>query len=299
MATTILIYGPSGSGKTTQIGRLVEEVYIKTGKTSRIYTSDFGGTDTLAPYQELGFLDIIEIGSTDPWIFLNRAVEGYVRDAQGKWTLDKNKNEQMGVVGFESAHGIAQLLKLDMEQKAAKGISVGGDTNTSFDVGEGDDKLKIGTTKGFQKFAIPQTEVLKGIYKSFRLPAEYIIWTAGISKDEDDVTISKIVGPDVIGKALTGVLPKDFNYTFRIGIIPASASKPEEHVLYLGAHTDPQSGGAVALGNIRRPLDAPEIKDTAIKPADIVKALKLVREEAKEQAKNAIKKRIEAAQKAK
>ena len=51
------------------------------------------------------------------------------------------------------------------------------------------------------------------------------------------------------------------------------------------------------MGNIRRPLDAPEIKDLTIKPANIVKALKLIKEDSKKAAVEAIKKRIAAQKK--
>lgn len=297
-ATTILVYGPSGSGKTPQIGLLAEDVFVKTGKKTRVYTADFGGTDTIDPYIDLGIIEPIELGTSDVWIFLNKAVRGHVRDDKGKWVLDEKRNASIGAYAFESAHGIASLLKLDMERKAATGVAVGGDTNTSFDITGDGEKLKVGTTKGYQKYQIPQGQVLEGMYESFKLPAEYVLWTAGINKDEDDVQVAaKVVGPDVIGRALTGVLQKDFNYTFRIGVTAAKDGKPSEHTLYLGSHVDPGLGNATASGNIRRPLDAPALKQLVVKPANIVTALRLVKEEAKEAAKAAIKSRIEKAQK--
>ena len=297
-ATTILLYGPTGSGKTPQLGLLAEDVFVKTGKKTRVCTADFGGTDTIAPYIDLGIIELVEIGTSDPWIFMNKVVRGYTRDANGKWILDPKANEQIGAYGFESAHGLAQLLKLDMERKAASGVAIGGDTNTSFEVKGDGETLKIGTTKGFQKYAIPQGQVVEAMYESFKLPVQYVVWTAGISKDEDDILIStKVVGPDVIGKALTTVLPKDFSYCFRIGVTPSKDGKAEEHVMYLGTHTDPQLGSATALGNIRRPLDAPTLKDVTVKPANLVKALDIVRQEAKKAATDAIKKRIDLASK--
>lgn len=297
-ATTILIYGPSGSGKTPQIGLLAEDVFIKTGLKTRVYSADFGGTDPIDPYIDLGMIELEEIGTTTPWIFLNKAVRGHIRGTDGKWILDAKRNAGIGCYAFESAHGIAQLLKMDMEQKAASGVSVGGDTNTSFEIQGDGEKLKIGTTKGYQKYQIPQGQVLEAMYESFKLPAQYVVWTAGINKDEDDVMIaSKIVGPDVIGRALTGVLQKDFNYTFRVGVTPAKDGKPAEHTLFLGAHVDPTTGNATAVGNIRRPIDAPPLKEMVVKPANVVKALSLVKEQAKEAAKKAIQARVAAARK--
>lgn len=296
-ASTILLYGPTGSGKSTQLGILAEEVYTTTGKKTRVCSADFGGVDTISPYMDLGIIELVELGSSDIWIFLNKVVRGYIKTPDGKWVKDEKRNAEVGAIAFESAHGIAQLLKMDMERKAGTGTAIGGDSNTSFDIAGDGEKIKIGTTKGYQKFAIPQAQILEAIYESFKLPVQYVVWTAGISKDDDDVTTSKVVGPDVIGKALTGILPKDFNYTFRIGVVPSQGGKAEKHILYLGTHVEAQAANATALGNIRRPLDAPDMTSQTVEPANIVTALKLVRDDARKSAAEKIRKRIEAAKK--
>ena len=291
-ATTILLYGRTGSGKTSQIGVLAEHVKATTGLDTRVYRADAGGDDTIAPHQELGFVHVIPYLGGDPWIWLNRAVNGYIRDAAGKWILDKEANAKVGFYAFESAHSIAKLLKSDMEHKAANGVNIGGDTNTTFSTQGDGETLKIGTTKGFMKYSIPQTRVNEEMLVSQRLPAKYVLWTAGVSKDDDEVTSLKIIGPDILGKALTATLPMDFNYTIRIDAVPQPGGKPAKHVMYLGVHQDVNSGNAMALGNIRRPLDAPEMTKYTIEPADIVQALKLVRDDAKEAAKKRIAERL-------
>lgn len=291
-ATTILLYGRTGSGKSTQIGVMVEYVWKTLKKKSRLYTADRGGTDVLVPYINLGLLEVIEIKETDPWIFVNRASKGYTRDAGGKWVLNKEANAAFGMMAFESAHSIAKLMKLDIERKAALGINIGGDTNTSFDVAGDGEKMKIGTTKGYQKFSIPQSKVHEEMMESQRLPVDYILWTAGVSKEDDDVSVAKIVGPDVLGKALTAVLPMDFHYTFRLDTLPANGGSAERHLLYLGTHTDSGAGNASALGNIRRPLDAPKLDKFIIEPADIGLALIKVREEAAKAATETVRKRL-------
>lgn len=296
--TTILLYGRTGSGKTTQIGVLAEEVFITTGKKTRLYTADLGGTDTIAPHINLGFIEVVALGASDPWIFTNRAVRGYVKDTAGRWVLDVKRNAEVGFYAFESAHGLAKLMKLDMERKAALGISIGGDVNSSFETQGDGEKLKIGSTKGFQKFAIPQTRIQEEMMESQKLQAEYVLWSAGADKDDDDVSTVKIVGPSVIGKALTTTLPQDFSYCFRIDVLPAQGGKPARHLLYLGTHTDAGAGNATALGNIRRPIDAPELKELIIEPANLAKALRTVRHDSVKAATDVIKGRIDAARKA-
>jgi GTPase SAR1 family protein len=295
LATTILLYGRTGSGKTTQIGRLAEKVYqdSKGTKVTRLYSADSGGFDTIQPYIDLGVIELVERGTTDPWIWLEKSVNGCVRDGQ-KFRLDPVANSKVGLWVFESAQSNAKALKSNMEQKAAMGINVGGDTNTTFEVTDAasGEKLKIGTTKGFQKFSIPQDRVYQAMLTSHKLPGDYVMWTAGVSKDDDEINTNKVVGPDVLGKALTTQLPQDFNYTFRIDVIAAQGSTPPRHILYLGPSQDLSSGNAMALGNIRRPLDAGDLKKLTVEPADIVEALRLVREEAQKVARETIAKRL-------
>lgn len=291
-ATTILLYARTGAGKTTQIGVLAEHVKKTTGLDTRLYTADSGGLDVLAPHIELGFVHPVPLGNSDPWIWLNRAVRGYVRDAAGKWVLDQEANKKIGLYAFESAHAIARRLRSDMESKAAMGINIGGDTNTSFQAQGDGETLKIGTTKGYQKFAIPQNRVNEEMLISHLLPAQYVLWTAGVDKDDDDVNNSKIIGPSVLGKALTGSLPGDFNYTLRMDVVAGQGDKPARHIIYLGTHQDVNAGNAAALGNIRRPLDAPPLTKLTIEPANIVQALTLVRDQAKDAAKKTIAARL-------
>jgi len=291
-ATTILLYGRTGSGKSTQLGVLAEYVQKTLGKKTRIYTADRGGLDPILPYITLGIVEVVEIEDADPWIFINRAAKGYIRDAARKWVLDKTRNTEIGLYAFESAHSIAKLMKLDIERKAALGINIGGDTNTTFEVAGDGEKLKIGTTKGYQKFSIPQTRISEEIMESQKLPAEYVLWTAGASKEDDDINTTKVVGPDILGKALTTTLPQDFHYTFRMDVVSAQGNAPERHILYLGNHVDISMGNASALGNIRRPLDASPLKKLTIEPADIGKALDLVRFEAQKEAVEVIKRRL-------
>lgn len=300
-ATTILLYGRTNSGKSSQVGVLAEHVYKTTGKKTRLYTSDKGGIDPVAPYVTNGYypyptLDIIEpveIGETSPWVFLNKSVRGYIRDTTGKWVLDAARNEQVGLYVFESMNSIAELLKLDMEQKAAQGVNIGGGGNIAFAVSGDGESFKIGGAN-MAMYGVAQSRIKEEVWQSQRLSAQYVLWTAGASKDDDGISTTKVIGPDVIGKALTGEVPRWFNYTFRIDVIAAQGGKPERHLLYLGSHSDVGAGNAPGLGNIRRPLDAPTIKETIIEPADLVKALHMVRDESAKAAVDVIKKRLEA-----
>jgi hypothetical protein len=270
---TILLYGRTNSGKTAQIGELAEYVKKTEKKNTRLYTADKGGTDTIRPYIDLGIIEPVEMGTTDPWIFLNKAVRGYVRDSSGKWVPGKNDN--IGMFAFESLRAIAEALMTNMAQKAAQNINIGGGANISFTVTGDGESLKI-SGSNMAMFGIAQNRITEEVWESQKLSAPFILWTSSVSKDEDTTAAGKILGPDVIGKALTAEVPRWFNLVFRIDVLPAQAGKPERHVLYLGNHVDVGAGNAAGLGNTRLPLDAPAPAQNLIEPASIVKALQMI-----------------------
>lgn len=288
---TILLYGRTNSGKTAQIGELAEYVYKTTGKTTRLYTADRGGLDTIQPYIELGIIDAYELGDQDPWHFLSHATSGHVKDSNGKWVAGDNSN--IGVFAFETLRAFAENLMESMKNQAAMGVNIGGGSNIAFNIKEGTDILKI-SGSNMAHFGVAQSRMTEEVWKSQRLNADYIIWTSSVSKDDDVNAAGKILGPDVIGKALTPEVPRWFNLTYRIDVVPAQMGQPERHVLFLGNHVDPAAGGAAGLGNIRMPLDAKPLGKNSIEPASIVAALKLI-EGGHATAVDAIKKRLETA----
>lgn len=290
-ATTILLYGRTNSGKTAQIGTLAEHVYKTTGKRTRLYTADKGGLDTIQPHIELGIIELVEILDTNPFIFLNKAARGQVRDATGKWVLDAERNSHIGCYAFESLRGIAEELMLDMANKATAGVNIGGGSNVSFQIQGDGETLKVGGSN-MAHFGVAQARMTAEVWESQKLNADYIIWTSSVSKDDDTNAGGKVLGPDVIGKALTAEVPRWFNYTFRIDVLPAQSGKPERHILYLGNHVDVGAGNAAGLGNIRRPIDAPPLTSVTIEPANLVQALDMLRNQATSDAKKNIAARL-------
>lgn len=285
---TVLLFGRTNAGKTAQVGELAGHVQKRTGKRTRLYTADRGGLDTIRPYIDLGIIEVVEMGDTDPWIWLNSAARGLVRDKQGKWV--PGENSQIGMYAYEGLTSIADALMADMVVKAGKGVNIGGGANISFQV-EGDGQtLKI-SGSNMAHFGVCQSRIKEEVWASQRLDAEFILWTAGASKDDDPEASGKVVGPAVVGKAMTAEVPRWFNLTLRIDCLPAQMGKPERHILYLGNHVDLNAGNATGLGNIRRPLDAPPLTTMQIEPASIVQAIDLI-DKGAEVALEALRKRL-------
>lgn len=281
-----MLYGRTRAGKSTQIGELAEHVKKTTGLSTRLYTSDRGGTDPILPYIHLGIIDVVEQGDTDPWIFLHHAVKGHVRDEKGKWVKPSDK---VGLYAFESMTAWADALMASLALKAAENTNIGGGANISFSVTGDGETLKI-SGNNMSHYNVVQMRITEEVWQSQKLDAPYVLWTASVSKDDDSSSSNKVLGPQVIGKALTSEVPRWFNLTFRIDAFPAELGKGERHILYLGNNKDLNAGGAVGLGNTRIPLDAAELP-TSIEPASIVKAIQMI-DGSYQQALDKIKKRL-------
>lgn len=271
-STKILLYGRTSAGKTAQIGELAEYVFVKTGLPTQLWTADKGGTKTIQPYIDLGIINVTSLDDSDPFIFLNKAAGGFVRDANRKWVrLDQSK---VGLVAFESFRSFADAMMMTMEQKLAAGVNIGGSANISFQAASDGETLKV-SAGNMSIYGVAQNQIRNAVWDSHKLTAPYLIWTSAVSKDDDINAAGKVLGPDVIGKAMTTVTPFWFDYTIRLDVIAAQLGKPERHLMYLGTHSDVNAGGAAGLGNIRLPLDG-ALKETVIEPASIVKALESI-----------------------
>lgn len=270
---TILLYGRTRSGKSTQVGSLAEHLYKTKGLRTRLYTADRGGYGPIMPYVELGIIEAIEMGGTDPFIFLNNAAKGNVRDNKGKWVPGLDKS--IGMYVFESMTAFGDELMSWMATKSGEGVSIGGGSNTSF-IASGDDQVVKISGSNMAHYGVAQARITKEVWQSQKLEAEYIVWTASVAKDEDSTTTGKVLGPLVCGKALTAEIPRWFNLTFRMDCLPAKGGQKERHLLYMGNHEDVGAGNAVGLGNTRLPLDAGEPVKNVIEPASIVEALNII-----------------------
>lgn len=285
---TIMMYSRSRGGKTTLIAELAEHVKTTLGKKTLVYSIDKGGIGPLIPLADIGVIDLIEPDGLNPWIFLDKAVKYQVRDSNGRWI--PADLSQYGVVAHESATGYGDALMNDLADKASQGISIGGAANVNFAVTDGTESVKVGGSN-MQHYGIVQSKVLDAIWKSQKANVPYIVWTAAASKDDDTNAGGKVIGPAVVGKALTADLPRQFDLTFRLDCLPAQMGKPERHILFLGNSVDVAAGNAVGLGNTRVPLHAPELPPQ-VEPASLVKALQLI-SEAETAAREILKKRLE------
>lgn len=266
MGVSIALYGDTGSGKTTQLGVHAKAKYKEEHKKTCLHAADMGGYGSILPLVTLGVIKVDNLlPSDDPWIWLNNAAEG--RDHDGTM-LD---GEEFGFHCYDSATSIGEAL---LTNCANAPMQIGSQKTQKFKVTSGTQSLMVGMTNE-NHFGVVQGFMLNQIWKSTWLTQKGpdIVWTFSILRGEGPDQIP-VLGPKLVGKALTAAIPKWFNYTFMLTSIP-ELDKAPRHVLYL--QEQPNEYGAVSFGNARYPLDAVTPLPVCVDPADIERALVAVK----------------------
>lgn len=286
--TSILLYGESGHGKSTLGAELAKEVYKESKKVTHVFMADEGSH---SPYEILEELGVVHIHrpSGNPWIWVNRAFQGQVRDGAGwKVVADTVSGDNtVGLIIHEGITAYAELLMQEMSRMSAEGLNVGGDGVAQLGKDREKDeknvlkawKIEVKGDKEVMRvggnsqahFGIAQTQIREGLLAG--RPKVPHLYTAMTRRGESGSN-SPVLGPLVIGEALTGKLPRWFDYTFRV-----VADSQGQHTLYLGPHSDPSLGGrTIALANPRLPKEGAKVKvQLSITPASIVQALSQMR----------------------
>lgn len=277
MRDSILEFGDTGDGKTVQFGELARSGFLTHGQKSRLYTWDEGGYRSIMPLVRKGIIDVVDCrGLSAPFDYLDKASQGLILDREQKWVKDPLVGD-LYAIGFEGLTEGGDLLMREMSDMSAKGINIGGAGAFNFTNGT----LKVGSNNQ-SHYGQAQSHLSAVVKRSFRIPyndAEggYIVWTAAARRGADGDTGSTVLGPQIVGKALTSEVPRWFVYTFHLLSIPEDPllKRKGEHRLYFRDHFDPATPGAKVLGNDRVPLGVDPLP-AYISPADLPKALAMI-----------------------
>jgi len=233
-----LLYGPTGEGKTTNIIRLIMEMYKETKKSSRVYV----GEGSRVSYEdsglvEAGIVKLVDYSIFDyPLTILNRLTEGWVPvdpdDPNSKWVkLTPEEVANTALWAFEGLTVVGALIMGDkpggLAYRSARGEKIGQDSPISILEPSG---LKVGGNPQ-SHYGVAQRNIEGLLTRSKALPG-FVFWTAHERVAEDQGT--NIIGPDVIGRALTPGVMKQFGNTLHC----CTAMK-------VGKKTDTMTGKAV------------------------------------------------------
>ena len=264
MPYSLALSGDTGAGKTTQLGELAIDDYKKTGRVMVLNTADRGRYGSIEHIVEAGVIVVNEMGPKDsPWEWVNAAAEG--QDPKGLVPDGK----VVGIRAFDSGTAIGEAVMADIAKSPQQ---VGSAKTQRF-------RINKDTTIGLNNenhYGLAQIYLLDTIWKSTWLEqkGESVVWTFSTDR-KDDATGTPVVGPKLVGHALTPAIPKWFKYHFRLDRVPADGLTPERHILYLQAKQE-IAGTGISLSNARYALGAEEPLPPSIEPADVAKAIALI-----------------------
>lgn len=278
----LLMYGPTGGGKTTQLRKLIEAMATKE-RPARVYVTDRGGTLTiLRPLVAKGLVQLEIYREGDRFIWINQAMQGNIyRD--GKWV--NGEPEKLCLIAFESLSGMGDLVINALGRQAAEGHNVGGEPAPGLRIqAQGQDIMVPASSR--THYLVAQRHLLEEVWNSQLLPVP-VVWTA----HEDIVPLDKkapdgektvetvaglgirgLIGPLVVGSALTRELAKYFVFTFRLSQRVTDSGKT--HIMFTGRHKD---GNLEGLANARTPMNSKV--PLKVEPTDVVRVLQMIKTE--------------------
>jgi len=244
-------YGGPASGKSVSITQLIEDVYLTTGKKSRVWVGD-GSSMSYHALMKAGVVDLCEYNMMDyprtilhnivhgAWLVENRWVWPDETDPVTGW---KNDLSQVGVWVCEGLTVMGSYLmghaKGAMAWCSANNIKIGQDSPIRFIDGIIDPKTgKLlegpGTPTGGNSpshYQVAQNLLAESAHRTRKLPVDYVIWTAheGYNDPEKDLNREPVVAPAVPGRVLTGQVQKLFNNTLHMVSVPKRVKAQDSH----------------------------------------------------------------------
>ena len=223
MAEIVCCYGSSGSFKTAQILFLAKYAYKRWRKLTRLASCDGGGWKPLEPAIEAKLIEAWNVSAIEnPRSVLRKLSQGYwpkVVTAPGKpahLVLQddvQTVRDRIGVMAFEGLTSVANIIMRDALNKQ---LIVAGDQAGSKGPVQFDETVTLASlggtetqTKEKYSFATPgnYNDAQRAVYdfctNTRSLPCPLVYWSALEARGEEEDTKKTIIGPAVVGKAMT------------------------------------------------------------------------------------------------
>lgn len=207
-----LYYGPSGEGKSSAALAVAKLMWKEKQLRTRVYIGDGSG----ATYRDSGLVDagIIELfdftGLANPFAVSSKICQLYWPDDNGKLVKPKPEDlASLGLVIYEGASVMGKYLMGSSEgglaNRSSKGEKIGQDS--PIQIKDGD--VTVGGNP-MSHYNVGQNEMIANFEKSKAFPG-WVIWTA--HEKEAESQGEKIIGPEVVGKAMTPTISGKFDNT--------------------------------------------------------------------------------------
>jgi hypothetical protein len=222
MAELLCVYGSTGSYKTAQLHFIAKYVYERWGKRTRLASCDGGGWKPLDPDIDAGLIEAWQISAIDnPRSIMRKLSQGYWPEAvrvgdQMKLVLQPPTAATWERIGCVAHEGLTSTANIIMRDALNKQMIVAGDQKGEKGAIKFEEKVNVADGVGSREiiekysFATPgnYNDAQRAVYDfatNYRsLPCPLVYFTALEARGEEDETRKTIIGPAVIGKAVTG-----------------------------------------------------------------------------------------------
>ncbi len=240
LSKTLLIYGATQSGKTSLLGTLARAIYQRTGKTTRLILCDEGGPSAVQPEVEEGIIQVVDmVGDPMPQsnlMWLARGCWPGVYWPSKDGVLPKVEGGVPGLdnVGLVALDSISSAALLVLNFLINSGIKISQDV-----VGLREEQgLKFGNAAPSHYGAV-HGFMLQLMTAMSSLPVDKVVYTALEAKAEDNIDKTTVLGPLLVGKAMTGVIPSRMNRILHLEQAASADRKSISFRIYYKQHLDP------------------------------------------------------------
>jgi hypothetical protein len=222
MAELICVYGGTGSFKTAQLHFLAKYVYRKWGKRTRLASCDGGGWKPLDPDIEAGLIEAWGISAIEnPRSIMRKLSQGYwpkIVESAGQRKLvltppDADTWKRIGCIGHEGLTSTANIIMRDAlnkqmvvagDQKGERGAISFSEKVTQVNAAGAESVVEEKYSFATQGNYMDAQKAVYDFTCNYRsLPCPYVYFTALEARGEEEDTKKTIIGPAVIGKAVT------------------------------------------------------------------------------------------------
>lgn len=222
MAELICVYGGTGSFKTAQLHFLAKYTYERWGKFTRLASCDGGGWKPLDPDIEAGLIEAWSVSAIEnPRSIMRKLSQGYwpevvTLNGQHKIVLRPSTPETWKRIGCIAHEGLTSTANVIMRDALNKQMVVAGDQRGERGAISFDEKVNVIDSSGREAVSVEKysfatqgnyNDAQRAVYDfttNYRsLPCPLVYFTALEARGEEEDTKKTIIGPAVIGKAMT------------------------------------------------------------------------------------------------
>jgi hypothetical protein len=297
-----LVYGRSGMGKSTWILKIAKYLFETKGLKTRWYIGDGGGSTI----EYSGLIDdkVIEL-----FQFTNRPhpFETTLFACQGKWPKDVENptspwqpltEADKKVYGLYVFEGLSAMSKYLISGAVEGGIAQRRGTGQKTSQMDGTVVFKDGEVNvsniTMSDFGTVQRTMYERIQETYRLPG-MVYWTAHQREADDAETKERLIGPEVLGKAMTTSIGASFGNTIHMDTAllkdangkpvkkrdPVTKKEVDEIELvrraYTREHYDPDAANFIKYYANNR-CASPDKMPSYLEPPDPIEFYRLLRE---------------------